>query len=214
MFFQDRTDAGMQLAEKLQAYKGQKDALVIGLARGGVVTAAPIAKALHLPLNVLVVRKIGAPGNPELAIGAITQNGDGVWNEHLIASLGVSKQYIQQEVAKEMALAKKRVALYHKNCPLIDVKGKTVLLVDDGIATGASMRAAIQSLRASSVKKIVLAIPVAAPDSLYEIQKTVDETVCLYHPPFFAAVGQFYRVFDQTSEEEIISILSYTNRNK
>jgi putative phosphoribosyl transferase len=208
MIFQDRHDAGRQLVPKLQAYKDHKETIVLGLARGGVVTAAEIADGLHLPLNVIVVRKIGAPGNEELALGAITETGEGIFNDHLISLLGVSSDYLKREIEKQKALAKKRVEMYQANCPVVDVKGKIIILVDDGIATGASMRVAIKSIRASKAKKIVLAVPVAAPDSLKKMEKDVDEVVCLSAPSFFEAVGAFYRVFDQTSDEEIIRLLS------
>lgn len=208
MLFKDRRDAGKQLAAKLEKFKAQKDVLVLGLARGGMVTASEVAVGLHVPLNVVVVRKIGAPGNEELALGAIAEHGEGVFNEHLIGVLGVSSDYIKKEVERQKALLKNRLELYRGKTPAPDLKGKTVILVDDGIATGASMLVAIKSMREAKVKKIVLAVPVAAPDSLRKIAKEVDEAVCLYSPVFFEAVGAFYRQFDQTSDEEVIQLLA------
>lgn len=208
MLFKDRYDAGRQLVPKLNAYKNHKDAVVIGLARGGVVTASEIAEGLHLPLNVIVVRKIGAPGNEELALGAITESGEGFFNDDLIAMLGVSSDYLKREIEKEKGVAKRRVELYHSGHKSLNLKNKVVILVDDGIATGASVRAAIKSIKASGAQKIVLAVPVAAPDSLRKIGKEVDEVICLSTPAFFEAVGAFYRAFDQTSDEEIIRLLS------
>lgn len=207
MIFQDRHDAGRQLAVALAKYKKHKDSIVLGLARGGVVTAWDIARELELPLNVIVVRKVGAPDNEELALGAITESGEGIFNDHLIGMLGVSSDYLKREVERQKETARKRGALYRGKIPPPAIKGKTVILVDDGIATGASIRAAIKSVRKEHVKKIVLAVPVAAPDSLRLIEKEVDEVVCLYTPIYFEAVGAFYKSFDQTSDEELMGLL-------
>ncbi len=207
MLFRDRHDAGKQLVQSLSKYKGKKDAIVLGLARGGMVTAFEVAAGLNLPLNVIVVRKIGAPGNEELALGAIAEHGDGIFNEELIGMLGVSADSLKKEVARQKKILNERLALYRGKSPAPLLKGKTVILVDDGIATGASMRVAIQSVREADAKKIVLAVPVAAPDSMRKIEKEVDEVVCLSIPAFFQAVGAFYRDFDQTSDEEVIDLL-------
>jgi putative phosphoribosyl transferase len=208
MLFKDRQDGGKQLAAQLSKYRDQKDVLVLGLARGGVVTALEVASGLNLPLNVIVVRKIGAPGNEELALGAIAEHGEGIFNEHLIGILGVPSDYLKKEIQRQKKILKERLDLYRGDTPAPVIKGKTVILVDDGIATGASMRVAIKSVRDGEAKKIVLAIPVAAPDSLRKIEKEVDEVVCLSSPAFFEAVGAFYRAFDQTSDEEVIHLLA------
>lgn len=208
MLFKDRKDAGMQLVPKLEKYKGRQDVIVLGLARGGMVTAAEIAEGLDVPLNVIVVRKIGAPGNEELAVGAIAEHGEGIFNENLVGALGVSRDYLKREVERQRSVLKERLELYRGKTPAPDLKGKTVILVDDGIATGASMRVAIKSMREAKVKKIVLAVPVAAPESLHKISLEVDETVCLHSPAFFEAVGEFYREFDQTSDEEVVHLLT------
>ncbi len=208
MLFKDRQDAGRQLALQLVKYKNKSDVIVLGLARGGVVTAGEVAAALHLPLNVIVVRKIGAPGNEELAIGAIAEYGEGIFNDHLIGILGVSSDYLKKEVERQKRILKERLILYRGKSDSLQLKDKVVILVDDGIATGASMRVAIASVRHAGVKKIVLAVPVAAPDSLRKISKEVDETVCLSSPSFFEAVGSFYRLFDQTTDEEVIQLLA------
>lgn len=208
MEFKDRRDAGMQLAACLVSYKGQRDVIVLGLARGGMVTAAEVASVLGAPLNVIVVRKVGAPGNPELALGAIAEHGEGIFNEHLIGLLGVSASEIKQEVERQKKILKERLTLYRGNSPAPDLKGKTVILVDDGIATGASMRVAIKSVRAAGAKKIVMAVPVGAPESLRKMHGEADEIVCLHSPIIFEAVGSFYRVFDQTSDEEVVRLLS------
>lgn len=208
MLFNDRSDAGRQLALQLKKYHSLQGVIVLGLTRGGVITASEIARSLHLPLNVVVVRKIGAPGNPELALGAVGEMGDGVFNEHLIGLLGVSREYLAVEVEKEKQIVKKRLALYRGDTQAPVLKEKVVILVDDGIATGASMRAAIKSVRSSGAQRVVLAVPVASPDSLKMIEREVDEVVCLASPASFEAVGSFYRVFDQTTDEEIMQILS------
>jgi putative phosphoribosyl transferase len=212
MLFKDRHDAGRQLVPFLSKYKDRKDVIVLGLARGGMVVAAEIAAGLNVPLNVVVVRKIGAPGNEELALGAIAEHGEGVFNHHLVGMLGVSPESLKREVERQKKILQDRLALYRGNTPPPDFHGKTAILVDDGIATGASMRAAIQSVRHAGAKKIVLAVPVAAPDSLAKIEKEVDEAVCLSKPVFFEAVGGFYRVFDQTSDEEVVHLLAKSHR--
>lgn len=208
MLFKDRRDAGKKLAIQLSKYKDDKNVIVLGLARGGMVTASEVAFTLNVPLNVVVVRKIGAPNNEELALGAIAEHGEGIFNEHLVGMLGVSSDYLKREVERQKKILKERLNLYRGKSPAPDLNGKTVILVDDGIATGASMRVAIESVRDAKAKKIVLAVPVAAHDSLNKIAKEVDEVVCLSSPVFFEAVGAFYQEFDQTSDEEVIHLLS------
>lgn len=211
MLFNDRRDAGRQLVPSLSKYKDLPNVLVLGLARGGVVTAHEVASGLNASLNVIVVRKVGAPGNEELALGAIAEHGDGIFNEQLIGILGVSHQYLEKEVEHQKKILKDRLDLYRGNSAAPVIEGKIVILVDDGIATGASMRVAIKSARDAGAKKIVLAVPVAAPDSLRKIQKEVDEVVCLSSPVFFEAVGAFYKQFDQTSDQEVIHLLASGN---
>jgi putative phosphoribosyl transferase len=212
MLFKDRRDAGRQLVPQLNKYKDQKDVIVLGLAKGGMVTAYEVASGLNVPLNVVVVRKIGAPGNEELAIGAIAEHGEGVFNEHLISILGVSQDYLKKEIERQKKILKERLDRYRGNAPSPSLNSKKVILVDDGIATGASMRVAIKSVRDAGAKKIVLAIPVAAPDSLRKIEREVDEVICLSSPVFFEAVGAFYRAFEQTSDEEVIHLLATSKR--
>ncbi len=212
MLFKDRRDAGRQLVPKLSKYQSQKEVIVLGLARGGMVTAYEVAAGLHVPLNVVVVRKIGAPGNEELALGAIAEHGDGVFNEELIGILGVSRDYLKKEADRQKKILKERLALYRGNSPAPILKGKTAILVDDGIATGASMRVAIKSVRDAGAKKIVLAVPVAAPDSLRKMEKEVDEVICLSAPLFFEAVGAFYKAFEQTSDEEVVHFLAHCSQ--
>lgn len=207
--FKDRFDAGKQLAKQLQKYKDAKEVIVIGMARGGVVTAASIAHTLHLPLDVIVVRKIGAPHHEELAIGAIAEKQQSlILNEALIETLQVSSQYLKKEISRQKQILKTRLALYRNRRKALDLFGKVVILVDDGIATGASVRVAILALKESQVKKIVLAVPVAPSDTLKKLSYEVDETVCLLSAASFEGVGSFYFDFKQTSDEEIIRLLS------
>lgn len=207
MRFSDRREAGQLLAKELEIYKDSKDAIVLGLARGGVVVAAEIAKTLHLPLNVVVPRKIGAPYNPELAIGAIMEDGEGVFNTSILRMLDVPESFIQNEIEKEKAVAKKRLALFRKNVPLPKLKDKNVILVDDGIATGATMQAAIKSIRKAGAERIIVAVPVAASQSLTPIETEVDQIICLFAPDDLGAIGFYYNSFDQTDDIEVIQLL-------
>lgn len=210
MMFYDRAHAGQELATKLAAYRDNKHTVVLALPRGGVITGFEIARELHLPLDIVVPRKIGAPQNPEFAIGAITETGQGMFNTSVIEQHGISHAYIAQEIEKEMQEARRRLQLYRQGRPAIDVKHKTILLVDDGIATGSTMRAAIASLRAQDAKKIVVAVPVISPDVLKKLNQEADEVIYLAAPPGFMAVGQFYQNFAQTSDEEVIEKLTTT----
>lgn len=207
MIFYDRHEAGRLLAAELSRYKKQKNTLVLGLARGGVVVAFEIAKALFLPLNVVVPRKVGAPGNPELALGSIMENGEGVFNHSIIQILGVPKSYITREIEKEKILAQQRLTLYRQYVPLPDIKHRTVILVDDGIATGSTMLTVIQAMRHAEAEKIVVAAPVASTEAMQLIEEAADETVCLSVREDFVGVGMYYRVFSQTENEEVIELL-------
>lgn len=207
MIFLDRVDAGKQLSSKLEHYR-DSNSVVVGLVRGGVVVAAEVARALGLPLDVMIVKKIGAPENEELALGAVSEEGIGVFNDHLIAMLGVSKEYLRKEIERQKERIKQVKMGYLKGHLPIDFAGKTVILVDDGIATGASMKVAIQAAKARQASRIVLAVPVSAADSLKELSESVDEGLCLYAPSTFYAVGAFYKDFPQVSDEQVISLLS------
>jgi putative phosphoribosyl transferase len=207
MIFKDRHEAGLKLAAKLEKYRAQPQTVVMGLARGGVVVAHAVAQALQLPLDVIVIRKVGAPDQEELAIGAVDEEGDGFFNQGIIRSLNISSSYIQKEVDRQKKVAGERAALYRKGKKKIDIEGQTVIVVDDGIATGASVRAALLGLKKKGAGRVVLAVPVAAADTLKSLSKEVDETVCLYAPSDFMAVGQFYQKFHQTSDEDVIKLL-------
>lgn len=209
MLFKDRKDAGIILAEALIKYKNDPNTIVLGLPRGGIVVAYEIAKKLHLPLDVICPRKIGAPYNPEFAIGAITETGEGFFDQNIIEQLDIPPEYIKEEVAKEKEEAKRRLSVYRKNKPpILSLENKKVIIVDDGIATGATMKAAIQSIKTKKPSKLVIAIPVAPKETLDEMEGTVDEIVCLATPPFFQAVGQFYHHFYQTTDQEVIDLLT------
>lgn len=204
--FHDRIDAGKKLAAALLTYKGAKKTVVLGLPRGGVVTAYEVAKALQLPLDILVPRKLGAPNNPELAIGAIAGSGI-VLDRGIIEQLDVTESYIQAEIEKQIKEAERRLALFRKGKPPQDYRGWTAILVDDGIATGSTMRASIAALKKMHAAKIVVAVPVGPPDTISDLKKDVDAIVCLSTPSSFMAVGQFYERFQQTEDEEVIQIL-------
>lgn len=207
MLFKDRKDAGEQLAKLLEKYKNSKDTIILGLPRGGVVTAYIAAIRLHLPLDITCPRKIGAPFNPELAIGAITETGEGVLNEPFIVQMGISNEYLSQEIEKQKQIANHRLNTFRKGLPPRNLKGKNVIIIDDGLATGATMKAAIESVKKEQAKKVIVAIPVSPVDTLQEIEQLCDEVICLATPPSFQAVGQFYHNFTQTEDEEVLDLL-------
>jgi putative phosphoribosyl transferase len=206
--FKDRIDAGKQVAEKLKdEYKDKPDTIVIGLPRGGVIVAAQVADQLGLPLDIVVPRKIGAPFQPELAVGAITQDGELVWNEHIMNMLHLKPKDLDETIKKETEEAQRRLKLYRGNRPPLELAGKTVILVDDGIATGATMRATIQYAKTHGALKIIVAVPVAAVDTLDALQWKVDEIISVIVPTAFYGVGGFYHSFPQTSDQEVIDIM-------
>lgn len=211
MKFTDRAEAGKKLVPLLKKYHKALDAVVIGLPRGGVVPAYEVAHALALPLDVVSPRKLGAPDNPELALGAITESGEGYFNRHLIHALAVSDEYLRSTIESELLKARQRLELYRRCHPKIPLKGKIAIVVDDGLATGATMKAAVQALRVEGATKIVVAVPVAPQDTLDELAGLADEAVCLYTPEFFQAVGQFYQEFRQVENEEVIALLKKTS---
>ena len=208
--FHNRDDAGRQLAERLKETLGPDtdDVLVLGLPRGGVTVAAEAARALDAPLDVLVVRKLGAPGRPELAVGAIT-GGDqprSVLNPEVVSASGADEAYIREEESRQLNVVRERERTYRSGRAAEPIEGRTVIVVDDGIATGATVRAALIALREREPKRLILAVPVAPPESLRKLEDAVDEVVCLHAPPGFLAVGQYYRDFSQTTDEEVIEM--------
>lgn len=212
MIFKDREEAGQKLISKLQEYKKNPNAIVLALPRGGVVTAFEIAKGLDLPLDVIIPQKIGAPDMQEFAIGAITEDGQSFLNEDTISAYGISKEYIKQETEKKIKEAGRRAKLYRKNLPILNLKNKIAILVDDGIATGATMEVSIKSVKAKKAKKIIIAVPVIAPDSLQKIKKEVDEIIYLDAPQNFGAVGAFYENFEQVEDNRVIELLEKAHK--
>lgn len=207
MRFRDRRQAGQLLAERLEFLMGHKDLLVLGVPRGGVVVAAEIAQALAATLEVFIARKLGAPQNPELAIGAVASSGEVVLDQRLISALGVPHAYLEAETSRQRAEIQRRMKAYRGNRLAPDFRGKKVILTDDGVATGATMRAAIQALKAEDLSELIVALPVGPPDTIQELAETVDRMICLHTPTFFWAVGGFYTDFRQTSDAEVIQLL-------
>jgi len=205
--FKDRIDGGKKLAVLLASYENNPNAIVIGLPRGGIVTAYQVAHVLKLPLDLVVSRKICAPTSSELAVGALTQEGNVVWNDALLKQLGLTIPDLAESIEKEKKESARRLNLYRGTRPPLNVKDKIVILVDDGIATGATMQAAIVSVHAQGAKKIVVAIPVSSRDALKKIKKEADEVVCVTVPEIFWGVGAFYDLFNQTEDEEVVELL-------
>ncbi len=207
MMFKNRADAGRKLVPFLEHYKDNKNVIVIALPRGGIVTGYEIARELNVPLDIVVPRKIGAPMQEELAIGALTQDGNIMLNEVAMAKLGIKQTDIQATIEKEMQEAQRRLKTYRGDRPPLDLQDKIVLLVDDGIATGFTMRAAIESVRARGAKKIIIVVPVAPPDTVNQLLRVVDDVVCLAQPKPFGAISRFYQDFGQTTDQEVIELL-------
>jgi putative phosphoribosyl transferase len=206
--FRDRRDAGRRLAARLLRYRERPRAVVLGLPRGGVVPAAEVSEALRLPLDVVISRKIGAPGNPELALGAIAEGGEPYVNPEVAAMTGASKVYVAREVERQRAEITRRQQLFRGGASLELPARATVILVDDGVATGATVIAAIPALRRHRPERLVLAIPVAPPDTVRALREQVDELVVLAVPALFWAVGAHYEHFEQVSDDEVVAILA------
>lgn len=201
MTFPNRKDAGLQLAEKLRSYRGQ-DAVILGLPRGGLAVARPVADQLDLPLDIIVARKIGAPGNEELAIGAVTAHGMRVLNDRMIRMVLLPPNYLEVETARQRSIASRREEELRAGRSRIPLAGKIAIIVDDGIATGMTMRAAIADVRTQRPQSIVVAAPVMAPDAMIDLQGEVNAVVTLEAPDRFYAVGQFYDDFRQVTDKE------------
>lgn len=210
--FADRRDGGRRLAKALSHYRAKPGTIVLGLPRGGVVTAAAIAEELDLPLDVLVVRKLGTPGHEELAMGAIGPNGIRVLNDEVIAALRISPSQIEAQTRRERAELERRESLFRRGRSPLDLAGKTVIVVDDGLATGSTMSAAIEVIRAQKPKRVVLAVPVAPVETCERFRLVVDELVYLETPEPFQAVGYWYIDFAQVEDEEVIRTLERAAR--
>jgi putative phosphoribosyl transferase len=205
--FKNRVHAGQYLAERLVQYAGVSDAVVLGLPRGGVVVAHEIAEKLSLLLDIFLVRKLGVPGYEELAMGAIASGGIRVMNEEVLRQIRISNSEIEAVSRREEMELKRREAAYRGNRPQLDVKGLTVIMVDDGLATGSTMRAAVTALRRQKPGRIVIAVPTASPDVCNEFRAEVDEVLCGITPAPFHAVGAWYEDFSQTTDEEVQQLL-------
>ncbi len=208
LIFTDRKEAGLKLAIALAKDKSESP-VVLPIPRGGVPVGYEVARALGAPLDVIVTRKLGAPGEPELGLGAVVDGDhpETVLNQNLVALLGVSEQYLRAEIESQLKEIRRRQEAYRKGRPAVDVKGRTAIIVDDGIATGGSIRAALRGVRRLSPKKVVLAVPVAPAHTIEVLRPEADEVVCLSAPADFMAIGEFYQDFSQTSDEEVIQLL-------
>ena len=210
--FRDRTDAGEQLAKELSVYAKRPDVLVLALPRGGVPVAFEVARSLGVPLDVFLVRKLGVPGHEELAMGAIASGGVRLLNTDIVRALNISRDEIEQVTAAEQQELARRERQYRGDRPFPEVAGRTVILVDDGLATGSSMRAAAAALRQEGPARIVVAVPVAPAETCEELSSEVDEVICAMTPEPFYAVGLWYEDFSQTTDEEVRELLERAAR--
>lgn len=205
--FADRRDAGRRLAERLLPL-ADEDPVVVGLPRGGVPVADEVARALGAPLEILAVRKLGAPHNPEYGIGAIAEDGTRVFDPEALAVLGIDNSTLAAIAAGESEELRRRVAAYRGDCPPLELEGRTVIVVDDGVATGVTDTAALRSIRRRRPRRLILAVPVAAPESAARLRDEADDVICLLAPALLYGVGQWYRDFSQVSDQEVIAALN------
>ncbi len=211
--FENRRQAGQLLAQRLQDLKDAPDVVVLGIPRGGVVVAAEIAHMLNAPLDVYITRKLGAPGNPELAIGAVAEDGTVVLDEESIAFLRVPDTYLDEERRRQQEEIRRRADRYRRGRPPVPLEGKRVILVDDGVATGHTVEVAIRALRQQPIKELILAVPVGPPTTIARLRALVDRLEVLSEPEVFWAVGMFYRDFRQVSDEEVEALLAAHRTN-
>jgi len=209
---ENRVAAGRQLA--LAIKKTGEDAIVLAIPRGGVVVGFEVAKSLGVALDVIVTKKIGAPDNPELAIGAVAEDGTFFVDDDLVSRLYVSKEYIREEVEKQRQEIQRRLFRYRGNEPYPGLKGREVIVVDDGVATGATLKAALRLVRSKGAKNVTVAVPVGPPDTISELEEYADDVVCLLTPEPFYAIGQFYTDFSQTSDEQVTELLRLSRKNR
>jgi putative phosphoribosyl transferase len=208
--FRDRRDAGRKLAEKLTAYSNRPDVIVLALPRGGVPVAYEVALALNTPLDIFIVRKLGLPGHEEFAIGAIASGGIRVLNNRIVQKLEIPQEVIEGLIRQELQELKRQEHAYRGNRPVLEVRNHVVILVDDGLATGASMRAAVAGLYAQNARRIIIAVPTAAPEVCEAFESIVDEIICATTPEPFYGVGMWYEDFSQTTDEEVQKFLQQT----
>lgn len=212
--FKNRSQAGQKLAEGLKQYANDPDTIVLGLPRGGVVVAYEVAEKLGLPLDIFLVRKLGVPGYEELAMGAIASGGVRVMNDDVVRRINISQSAIEEAVRKETLELERREKAYRSDRPRLDVKDKTILLVDDGLATGATMRAAVTALQKQKPKELIIAVPTASPETCDEFRDDVDDIICAITPTPFYAVGAWYDDFAQTTDEEVQELLRASQHAK
>jgi putative phosphoribosyl transferase len=212
--FRDRTEAGQLLASRLAAYANRPDVLVLALPRGGVPVGYEVARALHAPLDVIIVRKLGVPGEEELAMGAIASGGVRVLNDDVVRMLALPGMVIDSVVAHERRELERREHLYRGDRPASEIHGRTIILVDDGIATGATMRAAVAAVKQQQPARIIIAVPVAASATCEELAAVGDEVVCVNRPDDFYAVGFWYERFSQTTDEEVADLLEQATHER
>jgi putative phosphoribosyl transferase len=206
LLFYDRTDAGRRLA-KLLKRRIQGLCIVLAIPRGGVVVGYEVAKELGCPLDVVISRKVGAPAQPELAVGAVAEDGAVFVDEEIAGLVGVSRDYVERRAREELREVRRRAEEYRGGREMPDLSGKTVILVDDGLATGLTMMAAVHMARNKGAEKVVVAVPVSPPETVAKLRRHADEVICLETPTNFYAIGQFYDRFDQLTDEETNSIL-------
>ncbi len=206
--YRDRREAGLDLADRLGQFSNRNDVVVLALPRGGVPVAFEVARALHAPLDVFLVRKLGVPGHRELAMGAIASGDVRVLNEDVVRWYGIPEQTVDDVAREEQAELERREQAYRQGRKPVDVGGRIVLLVDDGLATGSTMKAAVRAVRARTPSRIVVAAPVGAPETCRELATIADEVICARTPAYFSAVGQWYLDFSQTSDDEVRELLS------
>jgi len=207
VMFINRIDAGVRLAEKLNKYMDREGVLVLALPRGGVAVGFELARRLNASLDVLIVRKIGVPSQPELAAGAISETGTVHLNGDVVSAVGGLNAYLDQEIGRQREEISRRIRLYRGGASIRDLAGKTIILVDDGVATGATMKAAIETMKKERIAKLVVAVPVAPPSTAEELSHMADEFVCIDTPEYFMAVGQYYLDFAEITDEEVVKLL-------
>ena len=210
--FSNRVDAGKQLASVLEDV--DKNAIVLAIPRGGVVVGFEISKRFKIPIDIIVTKKIGAPGNPELAIGAVAEDGSAILDDNLVERLNVSKQYIESEIERKRDEINRRLSAYRGDVPYPSLKNRQIIVVDDGVATGSTLKAALRSVKNRGAKKVIAAIPVGPPSTIQELKENADQVICLSTPEPFYAIGQFYDDFAQTTDEEVKNLLRFSRKGK
>lgn len=212
--FKDRKEAGRKLADKLAKYTDEKDIIVIALPRGGVAIGAEIAKKIGASLDVIITRKIRFPGQPEFAIGAIAENGKVALNDQIVKRYNIPQSYLDEEICRQKAEIERRLIAYRDGEKLAFTKDKIIILVDDGVATGFTIIAAINALKDEGIKKLIVAVPVSPHDTFLKMKSLVDEIICLEAPETFLAIGDFYYEFEQLTDEEVMQLIQNDKKNR